>query len=128
MKPYLLSLTFCLISLIFSSAKDGGYHLFILSGQSNMQGMNPNIGLMPEAKKLFENTEVKYIKVAKGGRPIRLWVEEWNSIAEKHKLKARIEKTEFYKPIINEFSKMVQAFLPSRRTLEMGIDRRRYTQ
>ena len=66
MKTYLLTLTFCLISLIFSSAKDGGYHLFILSGQSNMQGMNPNIGLMPEAKKLFKNTEVKYIKVAKG--------------------------------------------------------------
>ena len=82
MKTYLFTLTFCLISLLFSSAKDGGYHLFILSGQSNMQGMNPNIGLMPEAKKLFENTEVKYIKVAKGGRPIRLWVEEWNSIGE----------------------------------------------
>ena len=110
MKTYLLTLTFCLISLIFSFAKDGGYHLFILSGQSNMQGMNPNIGLMPEAKKLFENTEVKYIKVAKGGRPIRLWVEEWNSIAEKHKLKARIKKTEFYKPILNEFSKVVQEF------------------
>ena len=110
MKTYLLSLTFWISSLFYCSAEEGEYHLFILSGQSNMQGMNPNVGLMPEAKKLFGNTQVKFIKIAKGGRPIRLWVDEWNSIAEKHSLKARIEKTEFYKPILNEFSKVVEQF------------------
>jgi len=110
MKTYLLSLTFWISFLLYCSAEEGEYHLFILSGQSNMQGMNPNVGLMPEAKKLFGNTQVKFIKIAKGGRPIRLWVDEWNSIAEKHNLKARIEKTEFYKPILNEFSKVVEQF------------------
>ena len=56
--------------------------------------MNPNTGLMPEAKNIFKDSDVKYIKISKGGRPIRLWVNEWNSIAERHELKARIETTE----------------------------------
>ena len=75
-----------------------------------MQGMNPNTGLMPEAKNIFKDSDVKYIKISKGGRPIRLWVNEWNSIAERHELKARIETTEFYQPILTEYSKMIKDF------------------
>ena len=33
-------------------------HLFILSGQSNMVGMDPETGFMPEAKKLFKDEKV----------------------------------------------------------------------
>ena len=37
---------------------DRPVHLFILSGQSNMAGMNPETGFMPEAKKLFKDEKV----------------------------------------------------------------------
>ena len=110
MKLYLFTILTYILTLALSYAENSKYHLFVLSGQSNMQGMNPNTGLMPEAKNLFKGSDVKYIKISKGGRPIRLWVNEWNSIAEKHNLKARIKTTEFYKPILTEYSKMIKDF------------------
>lgn len=48
---------------------DKPVHVFILSGQSNMAGMKPAAGFLPEAKKLFADGEVVYIKVARGGAP-----------------------------------------------------------
>ena len=76
-----LTVLFCLsLPLI---AADKPVHLFILSGQSNMQGMDPETGFLPEAKKLFDGEQVVYIKVAKGGQPICRWLEEWADIAKK---------------------------------------------
>jgi hypothetical protein len=79
--PILIGL-FCLgMPLI---AADKPVHLFILSGQSNMAGMDPETGFMPEAKNLFGDEQVVYIKVAKGGQPICRWLEEWQDIAKKN--------------------------------------------
>lgn len=66
-----------------SVAQEKPVHLFILSGQSNMAGMDPKTGFEPEAKALFPDGEVITIKVAAGGRPIRLWLAEWDAIATK---------------------------------------------
>jgi len=41
--------------------KNNGVHLFVLSGQSNMQGMDPETGFMTEAEKLFKDEKVVYI-------------------------------------------------------------------
>ncbi len=89
---------------------DKPVHVFILSGQSNMAGMKPEAGFLPEAKKLFADGEVAYIKVARGGRPIRLWVEEWNEIAKKHKLNATCKQTVFYKPILEQYRKLLKKY------------------
>lgn len=107
MKKIILIIVPCLIVLNLCQAEEKPFHLFILSGQSNMQGMKPEAGFVPEAKKLFSGNEVGYIKIAKGGRPIRLWVKEWNSIAEKHKLSPRIESTVFYQPILDQYAKVI---------------------
>ena len=77
-------------------------HLFILSGQSNMAGMKPEAGFVPEASKLFADGEVVYVKVASGGVPIRLWVESWNEIAKKHGLTAMSDGAKYYKPILEQ--------------------------
>ena len=90
-------------------AADKPVHLFILTGQSNMAGMDPKAGFVPEAAKLFPDAEVAYLKVARGGQPIRLWVEEWNRIAEQHKLAPRIEATKFYQPILDQYAKLLEA-------------------
>lgn len=105
-----------LMGLAFNAlADEKPVHLFILSGQSNMAGMNPKLGFEPEADKLFPDAEVVYFKVAQGGRPIRLWVSQWNEIAAKHGLKTRIapgkesqDGTVFYKPIIEQAKKLLE--------------------
>jgi hypothetical protein len=116
MKHILPLLALTLVSL--ASAADKPAHLFILSGQSNMAGMDPKLGFEPEAKKLFPNADVAYIKIAVGGQPIRYWVNEWNDIATKHGVdaaKAR-EKDEgtkatafFYPRILSQFAEMLKA-------------------
>jgi hypothetical protein len=90
-----------------ASAAGKPVHLFILSGQSNMAGMKPEAGFVPEAKKLFADGEVVYIKVARGGQPIRYWVAEWNEIAKKHGLKSTITDTKYYKPILSQYRNLL---------------------
>ena len=110
---HIILLTLALVSL--ASAANKPAHLFILSGQSNMAGMDPKLGFEPEAKKLFPEAEVAYIKVAVGGMPIRYWVDEWNDIATRHGVdvvKAREKDTSkstiFYPRILEQFTAMLK--------------------
>jgi hypothetical protein len=105
--PLLLALATSLLLAAAANAKKPA-HLFILSGQSNMAGMKPEAGFVPEAANLFPEADVAYIKVARGGVPIRLWVEEWNSIAKKHGLDVKIEATQFYKPILDQYKTLLE--------------------
>lgn len=112
---HIILFTLALVSL--ASAADKPVHLFILSGQSNMAGMDPKLGFEPEAKKLFPEAEVAYIKIAVGGMPIRYWVNEWNDIATKHGVdvaKARAADKDqkstafFYPRILSQFADMLK--------------------
>jgi len=47
--------------------------LFILSGQSNMVRLDPDVSFTPALKKAFPDDRVIVIKDAKGGQPIRRW-------------------------------------------------------
>ena len=80
-----------------------------------MQGMDPETGFLPEAKKLFDGEQVVYIKVAKGGQPICRWLEEWTDIAEKNGVDARTRKrilkdkgVEFYHPILDQYKELLK--------------------
>ena len=77
----MLSIAIALSVATCCPGADKPVHIFILSGQSNMAGMNPKAGFEPETAKLFPDAEVAYLKVARGGQPIRLWVSQWNEIA-----------------------------------------------
>ena len=108
-----ITLLTLLLMASVAAAADKPVHLFILSGQSNMQGMDPETGFMPEAKKLFGDEEVVYIKVAKGGQPICRWLEDWVAIAKEKGLdERRIKrihkegKVEFYQPILDQYKEM----------------------
>ena len=50
-----------------------GKHLFILSGQSNMAGMDPKLSFIPAVEEKFGKENVIVVKDAHGGRPIRDW-------------------------------------------------------
>ena len=90
--------------------EDKPVHLFILSGQSNMAGMNPKVGFEDELAKRFPDAEVPYFKVAQGGQPIRLWVKEWDQIAAKHGLEAKNAAPKYYQPILDEHQKLLAKY------------------
>lgn len=52
-------------------------HLFILSGQSNMAGLNPDASFTPAVEKAFGKEHVVVVKDAQGGQPIRRWFKGW---------------------------------------------------
>ena len=106
-----LSYILCLVAVAsVAQAADKPVHLFILSGQSNMAGMNPKLGFEPETAKLFPDAEIPYIKIASGGKPIRLWVTEWNDIAKRHALESTSAGTKFYEPILTQFQEVLKKF------------------
>lgn len=65
----------CLESSVCIAAEPdvNGKHLFILSGQSNMVGMNPDLSFTPALTMAFSKDEVLVVKDAHGGQSIRSW-------------------------------------------------------
>ena len=73
----LLSLS-CVFIFSFSAlADDHGKHLFILSGQSNMQGHRPDEAFSPMVEKALGKERVIVVQDALGGQPIHRWLKEW---------------------------------------------------
>lgn len=56
---------------------DKKVRLFILSGQSNMAGLDPNVSFTPAVTKAFADDDVIVVKFAQGGQPIRRWYKKW---------------------------------------------------
>jgi len=70
-----------LLSVSIICAKDSAgqeVHLFILSGQSNMAGLDPKVSFEPAVRKAFSGDEVIVVKYALGGKPIHRWYKKWN--------------------------------------------------
>jgi CubicO group peptidase (beta-lactamase class C family) len=65
------------LSLSIFAGEDDGKILFILSGQSNMQGMNEKLTFVPRVEEEYGKDNVLVVKEAIGGRPIRMWVHDW---------------------------------------------------
>ena len=60
-------------------ATEKGKHLFILSGQSNMQGHRPQEAFAPAVEKALGKEKVIVIQDALGGQPIQRWWKDWKS-------------------------------------------------
>ena len=58
----------------------GSAHLFILSGQSNMARLDPDISFTPAVKKAFGADAVIVVKDAQSGQPISRWYKGWKSV------------------------------------------------
>ena len=57
-----------------------GKHLFILSGQSNMNQLNPEESFTPAVENAFGKDNVIVVKYTMGGQPIRRWYKDWKSL------------------------------------------------
>ena len=55
-------------------------HLFILSGQSNMVGLDPKISFIPVMEEEFGPNNIIVVKDAQNGQPIRRWYKKWKSL------------------------------------------------
>ncbi|MEO0475207.1 MAG: sialate O-acetylesterase [Planctomycetota bacterium] len=64
---------------VYPALADDGKHLFILSGQSNMAGLNPGLSLTPTVQAAFGKENVIVVKDAQGGQPIRRWYKQWKN-------------------------------------------------
>lgn len=67
----------CASLTTYLQAADQGKHLFILSGQSNMERLNPADSFTPAVETAFGKDNVIVVKDAKGAQPIRRWYKEW---------------------------------------------------
>lgn len=59
------------------NSKPKGKHLFILSGQSNMVGLNVNTSFSPLVEAEFGKQNTILVKDAMGGQSIRRWYKAW---------------------------------------------------
>ena len=58
-------------------SEQNAVHLFILSGQSNMAGLDPASSFTPTVAKEFGAENVLVVKDAKGGEPLLRWYKDW---------------------------------------------------
>lgn len=66
-----------LASISPAESAENEKHLFVLSGQSNMAGLNPDISFTPTVEEEFGKENVIVVKSARGGQPIRRWYKKW---------------------------------------------------
>jgi hypothetical protein len=55
-------------------------HVFILSGQSNMAGLDLKESFIPKVEAKFGKENIIVIKDAAGGQPIRRWCKDWKPL------------------------------------------------
>ncbi|MDO9106523.1 MAG: sialate O-acetylesterase [Methylovulum sp.] len=70
---YIVLLFWCGIAIAAEGVQTQKNRLFILSGQSNMVRLDPELSFTPTLKKAFPGENIVVVKVAKIGQPIRRW-------------------------------------------------------
>ena len=80
MKYLCIATIIWLVSVSCVYAAENEKHLFILSGQSNMAGLDPNISFTPTVEAAFGKDNVIIIKDAQGSQPIRRWYKKWKPV------------------------------------------------
>jgi hypothetical protein len=86
------------------SAEPGKTRLFILSGQSNMAGLNPDVSFTPAIKAAYPGDEIVVVKSAQGGQPIRRWHRAWKA-PEGSKIKATGTNGDLYDRLMEQVKK-----------------------
>ena len=77
MNKFIVPLILSSLALTADAQGEDAAHLFILSGQSNMAGLDPNTSFTPAVQAKFGKENVIVVKDAVGGQPIRRWYKDW---------------------------------------------------
>lgn len=100
--PLLLAQIFCL-----AAHAEDSKHLFILSGQSNMVGLNPAVSFTPAVEKEFGKDKVIVIKDAHNGQPIRRWYKDWKP-AEGRNIAGNSEPGDLYDRLMSKVNPAIK--------------------
>lgn len=74
---YRLLIFSAVLTVTVGSRAHAGKHLFILSGQSNMQGHRPEEAFAPAVEEAYGQANVVIVQDALGGQPIYRWYKKW---------------------------------------------------
>jgi hypothetical protein len=86
------------------AAESRKVRLFILSGQSNMAGLNPDVSFAPAIKAAYPGDEIIVVKSAQGGQPIRRWHKAWKP-PEGSRVKAGTTNGDLYDKLMDTVKK-----------------------
>ena len=87
MKVKIISLLILISFIVFScNPEQDKKHLFILSGQSNMQGIPIDKSFIPTVETKFGKKKIIVVKYAQNGKSIRHWDTSYKSTADKFNL------------------------------------------
>jgi predicted Zn-dependent protease len=90
---------------VASSAAEKKVRLFVLSGQSNMAGLDPKVSFTPAVQEAFANDEVIVVKHAAGGQPIRRWYKKWQLPTGAKDSKAAVKNGDLYDQLMQAVTK-----------------------
>lgn len=91
-----------------SGADTGQTRLFILSGQSNMEGLDPEESFAPTLRKAFPADEIIVAKHSQSGQPIRRWDAEWKSASGQPPEVRKGQKGDLYDKLLAEVKKALE--------------------
>jgi hypothetical protein len=77
MKTLCIAILTALAVAASADSVEQGLHVFILSGQSNMAGLDPDKAFTPTVEEAFGRENVIVVKSAQRGQPIRRWHKTW---------------------------------------------------
>jgi hypothetical protein len=103
----ILPLLFLVSTSVAATAADKKVRLFILSGQSNMAGLDPKISFTPAVEKAFADDEVIVVKHAVGGQPIRRWYKKWQLPSGAKEGKGAVKNGDLYDQLMQAVAKAV---------------------
>jgi hypothetical protein len=83
------------------SGENSGKHLFILSGQSNMAGMKPEVSFTPAVTKAFGKDNIIVAKSAYSGASIRSWAKSNHEFPPPTRGRVPKVRGQFYDTLIN---------------------------
>lgn len=106
MRNFFLTSGLFFVLVEFAFCNDSLKHLFILSGQSNMQGHRPEEAFTPIVEKAFGRNRVVVVQDALGGQPIHRWWKQWKDPAGE-----RPEQTgDLYDRLMNKVKAAIQGY------------------
>jgi hypothetical protein len=112
----LTTLTLLIGSMFFAfvnaSAAEKKVRLFVLSGQSNMAGLDPKVSFTPAVEKEFAGDDVIVVKHAIGGQPIRRWYKKWQLPAGATEAKSSPKNGDLYDQLMAAVTKELKGRMP----------------
>jgi hypothetical protein len=103
-----MRIAFLWLFLTGATRANDGAHLFILSGQSNMVGMNEALTFTPAVTKAFGKDQVIVVKSANSGQSIRSWAK--TNHEDPPPTRGRVPKVrgELYEPLIKKVKTAIE--------------------